>query len=334
MEAPRPHRVTIRDVADHVGVSRSTISYALTQPDRLSTDMLRRVNEAFELLGYRPNAAARQLRVGRSRAIAMVVSDASNPVFSAVATGATGAAEDANNFVVLADSADDVERETRSLKFFEEEQVRGIVISPVDELPAEAITIMERGTPVVHLGTAIEPYSLPFVTGDDEAGGHLAVSHLVEIGRSMPLFLSGPARQFQFRRAGALRAARDYGVKLQELEVATATIRDSYAASLALIRSGRLAFDSVFAGNDLIGIGFLHAAHDAGVHVPRDVALVAYDDIDFAETSIVPLTTIRHDMHAIGRDIVSLLEWVPGQPITPIRHAPTLVRRQSTGFVT
>lgn len=335
MESPkrvRPRRVTISDVATHLNVSRATVSYALTQPDRLSDDMLRRVQKAIDTLGYRRNAAARQLRVGQSRAIAMVVSDAANPIFSAVAAGASAAAE--GDFIVMANSADDVKRERRYLQFFEEQQVRGIVISPTAELPSEAVAIMERGTPVVHLGTAIPPFRLPFVTGDDTAGGHLAISHLVEIGRNRPLFLGGPARQFRFRREGAFGAAKEHGVPLKEYDVGAATIRDSYRASLDLIRSGRLSFDSVFAGNDLIGIGFLHAAHEAGLHVPRDVALVAYDDIDFAETTIVPLTTIRHDMHAIGEDVVRLLDWSPDQELVPIRHAPELVRRQSTGFLT
>jgi LacI family transcriptional regulator len=323
-------RVTISDVAEHLGVSRATVSYALTRPDRVAAETLERVQEAIAALGYRGNAAARQLRVGHSQAIAMVVSDAANPIFSAVADGATAAADERGDFILVGNASEDLERERKYLEFFEEQQVSGIVIAPVAELPEVAVAIRERGTPVVHLGTENPPFRLPFGTGDDDAGGHLAIQHLTDIGRRRLLFIGGPALQFRFRRQGAFRAAKELGIELVEIEIPAATIKDAYQATLRLLESGAFPHDGVFAGNDLIGIGFIHAALEHGVNIPGAVAVVGYDDIAFAETTIVPLTTVGHDMHAMGVDLVKLLAREPGDELASIRHPPVLTQRRST----
>jgi len=325
----RNRRVTISDVAAHLGVSRATVSYALTRPDRVGEETLARVQEAIDVLGFRGNAAARQLRVGKSQAVAMVVSDASNPIFSAVAEGATEAADARGEFILMANAAEDVERERRYLEFFEAQQVSGIVIAPVAELPDVAVRIRERGTPVVHLGSEDPPFRLPFVTGDDEEGGYQAIRHLVDRGRRRLLFVSGPALQFRFRRHGAFRAAAELGVQLPERQLRSATIAEAYRAATELLAAGPLEFDGVFAGNDLIGIGFIHAALARGIRIPEDVAVIGYDDIAFAETTIVPLTTVRHDMRAMGHDIVKLLTLGPDD-LPAVRHRPEIVERRST----
>ncbi len=322
--------MTITDVAAHAGVSRATVSYVLTRPQRVSGDVRERVRASIEELGYRGNAAARQLRVGESQSIAMIVSDAANPIFSAVAQGAQKAANADGKFVLTADSAEDVDTEERYLELLEAQQVAGILIAPVAELPPLAVEIAERGTPVVHLGTEVGTPVLPFVTADDDAGGYLAMSHLIAVGRRRPLLLRGPLQQFVHRRRGALRAAGERGLTVSDIELPAATTRLAYEATLRLLdeRSGDLP-DSAFAGNDLIALGMLHAFLDSGIRVPQDIAVVGYDNIEFASTAIVPLTTIEHDMGAMGADAIRLLAPYAGTPPSSL-YPPVLVRRQST----
>ncbi|MEV8268374.1 LacI family DNA-binding transcriptional regulator [Microbacterium sp. NPDC076911] len=326
--AERPQRVTIADIAKHVGVSTATVSYAINQPSRVSAGVVLQVNEAIALLGYRGNAAARQLRVGRSEAIALIVNDASNPAFTAFAAAAETEAALTGRFILLANSSDDPTRELAYLRFFESQQVGGIVLAPVGEVPEELSEIANRGTPVVSLGNLGGASSVPFVSGDDHAGGVVAMKHLIHLGRRTPLFVGGPLPQFRYRHQGAEQVAAAAGRVLESHALAAATVKEAFRAISAMPLEQLLSFDSVFAGNDLLAIGVLHALHDRGVRVPEQIAVIGYDDIEFAELAIVPLTTVRHDAAAMGRAAIRTA--IGPKATTSQTYPPQLVVRRST----
>ncbi|GAA1946645.1 LacI family DNA-binding transcriptional regulator [Microbacterium aquimaris] len=328
--AGRPQRVTIADIAAYVGVSTATVSYALNDPTRVSAETLERVRAAVEELGYTGNEAARQLRRGRSNAVALIVNDAANPAFTAFETGAEHAAAVTGHFILNANSSDNASRELAYLRFFESQQVGGIVIAPVGELPDEAIAIADRGTPVVSLGHLGSRSPVPSISGDDLAGGETAMTHLLAAGRRRPMFVGGPRAQFELRLRGAEQAAARRGVAVRALTLEAATVEAGHRAVCALSDDELAGYDAVFAGNDLLAIGVLHALIERGVDVPGRIALVGYDDIEFAQLAVVPLTTVRHDVSAMSRAAVEAA--VSGGATRPVHREfpPELVVRRST----
>jgi len=320
--------VTIGDVAQHIGVSKATVSYALTRPDRLSADMLGRVTAAIEELGYVRNSVARQLRVGRSQAVAFIVSNAANPLYSELALGAEAEASKTGHVVLIADSHEDPRREREYISFFESQQVSGIMIAPVEDVPQELIDVGQRGTPFVLIGSPPTPQAYPSISGDNVLGGELATRHLLDQNRRRLIFVGGTHLNVDSRRAGARRALegrRDVSLEFISVERQTAGVGEEVARDL--LSRGELP-DGIFAGNDLLALGILNVLITAGIAVPGQVSLVGYDDIEFAGFSIVPLTTIRHPSTVVG---ASAIRMILGQEeelheVDP-RFAPHLVVR-------
>ncbi len=327
--------VTIRDVAVHAGVSRSTVSYALTQPDRLSADTLKRVTASFQELGYIGNDAARQLRVGHSRAIGLIVSNTANPIYAELADGADREATLHGRFILLANSRESLQRERDYIAFFESQQVSGILIAPVDEVPDELIELGQRGTPFVLIGTPSKPDAYRSLSGDNTLGGHLAASHLIAQGRRKLLYVGGHHLHAVERSRGAQAAVTGAGnTTLEVVRVAQQTAGEGEAVARALLTRPRAGLpDGIFCGNDLLALGLMHTLLAAGIGVPADVSLVGYDDIAFADFAVVPLTTIRHPSAELGAGAVQLLMGtLPDDQIanTEASFQPRLVVRKSS----
>ncbi|MDQ7992869.1 MAG: LacI family DNA-binding transcriptional regulator [Propionicimonas sp.] len=318
------------DVANHIGVSRATVSYAFTSPGRLSPDMLSRVRAAVDELGYVRNTVARQLRVGRSQAIAFIVSNASNPHYGELALGAGDEAARTGHVVLIADSHENLDREREFIAFFAEQRVAGIMIAPIGEVPPELLDLQERGTPFVLVGVPPSPQAYPSISGDNVVGGYLATRHLIDQGRRRLLVVGGTHLNVDSRREGARRALAELGgegaIEFIEVERQTAALGEDVARRL--LARGRDLPDGIFAGNDLLALGMLNVLIKAGVAVPEQVSLVGYDDIEFAGFAIVPLTTIRHPSDIVGASGVRMIlgEEEHSHGVEP-RFAPKLVIR-------
>jgi LacI family transcriptional regulator len=321
-------------VARRAGVSRATASYALTRPDRVAADTLERVQAAMEELGYVRNNVARQLRVGHSPALGLILSNAANPNFAELAEGAEEEATRHGRFILVANCREDERRERDYIGFFEQQRVSGIIIAPVDEVPDQLVELGQRGTPFVLVGSSSLPHRYPAISGDNEQGGYLATSHLIAQGRRRLAFVGGPHHNVQSRWEGAQRAAgRHAGVHLEAIRVPQQTAQAGEAVARRLLERPRDQMpDGIFTGNDILALGLLHTLIGGGVHVPADVALVGYDDIPFAEIAIVPLTTVRHPSAALGAAAVRLLVGAEPEPVVEPdpRFAPRLIVRDSS----
>ncbi|GAA5091838.1 LacI family DNA-binding transcriptional regulator [Microbacterium yannicii] len=324
--------VTVSDVAAHAGVSRATVSYALTQPSRLSDEMLARVQASIAELGYVRNDAARRLRVGRSQALGLVVANSRNPFFAELASGVETEAARHGLFILLANADDNPERERQYLRFFESQQVNGVLIAPVGAVPEELVELRKKGTPFVLLGKPEGDTIYPSVSGDGRSGGRLATEHLISQGRRRLLFVGGPHPQVVDRRDGATDAvdAAASGITLETITVPLQTARAGEEIAEQLLRRGELP-DGIFAGNDLLALGLMHRLIAAGVSIPQTLSLVGYDDIEFAELAIVPLTSVRHAGDKMGAAaVLKLLDAdSSGQP-EEAEFAPQLMVRQTS----
>ncbi|WP_422743350.1 LacI family DNA-binding transcriptional regulator [Mycobacterium sp. WMMD1722] len=302
----------IRDVAAAASVSVGTVSNVLNAPHKVAPATVARVHAAIAELGFVRNDAARQLRAARSRCVALLVLDVGNPFFTDIARAAEERAAQQNLIVLLGTSDDDTARERAYVDAFDEQRVYGLLVTPVSDDLARLRTMRSRGTPVVLVdrdGTGTEFDS---VAVDDVAGAELAVGHLCRSGRRRIAVVAGPTdlRQVRDRLVGAQRAIADQpGARLEVIECPALTVSDGRAVGETLCaRPARQRPDAVFCANDLLAIGVLQALTlTARLRVPDDIALVGYDDIDFARSAVVPLTSVRQPRHAIGTTAVDLL---------------------------
>jgi LacI family transcriptional regulator len=327
----------IRDVAAAASVSVGTVSNVLNSPERVAPATVARVHAAIEKLGFVRNDAARQLRAGQSRCVGMLVLDVGNPFFTDVARSAERHAAQSNLVVLLGTSDDDPQRERTYLETFEEQRVFGLLISPVGEDLDRLLALHRRGVPVVLVDRDGAGTPFASVAVDDVAGGRLAVRHLCERGRNRIAYVGGPLglRQVADRLAGARAAAGEYpGTTMEVVACDEPSVLAGRAAGerLCALPADRRP-DAVFCANDLLAIGMLQALTSSGVRVPDDIALIGYDDIDFARSAAVALSSIRQPSADIGVTAIDLLLAATEAPEADPRHVvflPELVARAST----
>lgn len=332
-------RASIRDVAMAAGVSVGTVSNVLNRPDAVSAAKAQRVMNAINDLGYIRNDAARKLRAGVSTTVGFVVLSGQNPFFNEVVRGAEDEASQRGIAVLLGNTDEDVARERMYLDLFEEQQVRGVLIAPHGDVTARLRKLRDRGIPAVLVDRFSGDGRFSSVSVDNVAGGRAAAAHLIETGRRRLAFVGGPfdLHQVSDRLAGA-RAAVENASEPVSLEVvpthATSVEAGVDAGRRILARPRREWPDALFAANDLVALGLLQSlvAGDRML-VPREMALIGFDDISFASAAAVPLSSLRQPSRMIGRTALRVLleeaadlDSVPRQTV----FQPELVVRAST----
>ncbi|MFG2501228.1 LacI family DNA-binding transcriptional regulator [Streptomyces sp. NPDC048441] len=303
--------VGIKDVAKHAGVSVGTVSNVINRPDVVSEETRHRVQSVIERLGYVRSESARQLRAGQSRIMALLVLDMGNPFFVDVARGAERAARDAGLRVMMCNSGQSPSEEAEYLALFAEQRVRGVLLTPADATGQNIEVFRRHAIPFVLVDRVAEGATECSVSVDDVLGGALAVRHLVDTGHRSIAYVSGPPglNQVKDRRDGALQALAESGLPasaLRELpteRLDVAAGRDAGARVLGLAERPT----AVFCANDLLALGVLQAMYAAGVSVPEDIAIVGYDDIEFAAAAVVPLTSVRQPAVTMGAMAAELL---------------------------
>ncbi|MFI9595110.1 LacI family DNA-binding transcriptional regulator [Nonomuraea sp. NPDC052265] len=341
--------VSIKDVAARAGVSPGTVSNVLNKPAKVATATRERVEAAIRELGFVRHGSASTLRAGHSRTIGLSVIDIGNPFFTEVAAGVEDVASELGYAVILGNSAGSPGKEERNLGVLAEQRVRGVLITPSGEDPARLDRLRERGISVVLVDHPAHRPDQCAVAVDDVAGGRAAVAHLLARGGHgggpsgghggghSVAYVTGPLtiRQCAERRRGAAEALVAAGLdpgSLRVAEAAAMTARAGEQAAAELMADGLP--EAVFCANDLLALGVLRALLRAGVRVPDDVALMGYDDIDFAAASAVSLSSMRQPTYQLGRIATELLL---DECDNPDEHAhqhimfqPELVAREST----
>lgn len=301
----------IKDVAKRAGVSVGTVSNVLNRPDSVSDATLRKVQRAIVELGFIRNEAGRHLRAGRSRTIAYLVLDASNPFFTDVAKGVEDVARENGVAVFLCNSDSDASREADYLGLLAEQRVRGILVTPVDDDMSQ-LELFRRGIPIVLVDRAAGD-DWCSVGVDDVDGGMLAVTHLLEQGHRRIAFIGGPLTTVQVadRLRGARSALEAAGRSPDDLAVLptdTLKFAEGLRAGerlLGLPKARRPT--AAFCANDLVALGLLQQMTRTGLDVPGDLAIVGYDDIAFAGAAAVPLSSVRQPRELLGRTAAELL---------------------------
>uniref|UniRef100_A0A7C5U655 LacI family transcriptional regulator n=1 Tax=Fervidobacterium nodosum TaxID=2424 RepID=A0A7C5U655_9BACT len=302
--------VTIRDIAKEAGVSINTVSRALNDKPDINVETKRKILEIAKKMGYIKDATAISLRYGLTKVIGVILEDSSNPFFSEVLKGIELGAKEQGFTVVFMNTEKDYTLEEEAIKTMIGRRVDGIIISPTQEKSDDIKFLIEKEIPFVVLGVHFEDIDVPEIYTDDVKGSYLAVKHLIESGRKRILFLNGFLYKSvaKMRLEGYKKALEEFGLKYDdnlvfELEEG---YENAYSLMKEIIKKG-VKFDSVFCFNDVFAIGVIGALKEVGINVPKDVAVVGYDDISFSKFLTPSLTTVRIDKISEGKEAFDML---------------------------
>lgn len=328
---------TMRDVARKAGVSIKTVSRVVNDSGEISETTRQRVLAMIDELGYRPSRVARALVTQRSHTVGLIVADITNPFFPEVARGVSDAAQTEGYNVFLCNTDGDPEQELHLLHSLADHAVDGIIIYPSYESRDYLVAFAAHYRPLVVINQLLDQPGVSLVMIDNHRGARLAVDYLVKQGHTAIGMLTGvlnpsPAkvRRIQGFREGLkshdLSVVEEWLVPNQE-----PTFEHGYEAAHHLL-SQHPQVTAIFAYNDLLALGTIRACNDLGRRVPTDCAIIGFDDIAWAATSIPTLTTIRVDKYGLGYQATTrLLEMLenPDLAFPPICMDVELVRRES-----
>jgi DNA-binding LacI/PurR family transcriptional regulator len=333
----------MRDVAARAGVSPRTVSNVVNDVNYVATATRERVQHAMQELGFRPNAAARSLRRGRSGLIALVVPEVDSPYYSAIAAELSTAADEYEWSLLIEQTAGDSERERRLLDGVRAQLVDGVVFSPWS-LSAADIGRRQDVAPLVLLGERGLEGVADRVVIDNVAAAASATAHLVSIGRRRIAAIGAKSRVGEdttaLRLRGYRKALRAAGVVRDanlELPVDALHRADGAAATARLLDSGA-DVDALFCFTDQLALGAMRVVLERGLRIPRDIAIVGFDDIEDGRYSTPSLTTISPDKMAIARQAARCLaermdarSGVAVEPRTIIAEHRLVVRESTAG---
>jgi LacI family repressor for deo operon, udp, cdd, tsx, nupC, and nupG len=329
---------TIFDVAKRAGVSPSTVSRVMGNPPRGSAKTRRRVMAAVEHLRYAPNAAAKNLRMLRSRKLLVTVPDISRPLFSLILQGIEESANREGYSVVLGDTHYDQGREERYAAMLLEKQADGLIF--LGRKLSKGVEMAVRATsngraPVVNVIGFHPQFGIPSIQIDNVAAGADAMEHLYRLGHRKIGLVTGPPLSFvsaERLRGAMMRAKRE---KAGGDMIVT---NGDFSVDSGVVAGERLLGRSdpptaIFCFNDEMAMGVLHTARRRKVRVPDDVSIIGVDDIRYGRFVDPPLTTVAQPMREMGEYAVRvLLGILHGDESSPecVRLPHTLVVRSST----
>ena len=321
---------TIYDIAKLAGVNPSTVSRALTTPGRINAATEAKVREAAKQLNYRVNPFARALPTGKTKMIALMVADITNPVFFKLVRGAEIAAAEVGYTLVIAESQESSRVESDTLERILP-SVDGVILGTT-RLSDEEIYKVNREKPVVLVNRKVEGVS--DVVPDNSPGIAEAVNHLAELGHKHIAFVAGPTASWinTDRWNLLMKSAVDLGLTIAEI-----------SSNAPTVEGGKAAFDRVRAAgvtaavtyNDLMAIGLLRAATEARVSVPDELSIIGFDNIFGSDFTNPPLSTIEMPLQQIGAEAVeALLKGFVAEEDEPVQGTDvvtSLLVRGSTG---
>lgn len=333
--------VTLEQVAQAAGVSTSTASRALAgkaRQCRISEKTEQAILAAARGLGFQPSHAARSLRTQRSGLIGLLVPDASNPFFAAIARRATVFAERHGLSTLLADSHDSQEHEKELLTHLLSRQVEGLIICPVGESSSHLRKLESRGVNVVVVDRWFTDIHFTTVTSENEQGAYTATTAILDEGHMVVGCLQGrhDTSSNNERLQGFRRAHADKGLKLDPSLIRGDDFSEAsgYRSTCELLDS-HLNISALFALGNQNALGALRAFGERKLSIPQDISLVTFDDAPFAEYLASPLSVIRQDVELIGNRAAELLiEQIRSgnKPETLLHRVPVeFVSRSSVG---
>jgi DNA-binding LacI/PurR family transcriptional regulator len=332
MTDERVRNPNIRDVARLAGVSYQTVSRVLNDSPSIRPETRQRVLDVIEATGYRPNQAARALVTSRSRTIGVLTTGLAQygPTTSLYAIE-VAAREAGYRLSITGTGSGDYASIRSGLDHLMSQSIEALVVIASSKRVFDAIAELSISVPYVTL-ESVSREAGHRVSVDQVTGARLAVRHLIELGHTEILHIAGPQDwlEAEARMQGYLDEVIEAEVRVRAPVLGDWSAAFGYYAGLELLRYRD--FTAVFAGNDQMALGFVHACRESGLDVPGDVSVIGFDDLPESQHFSPPLTTVKQDFAALGNRAVSMLlaELGGGPEPGDLGLAPELVVRAST----
>lgn len=328
----------MKDVAAAAGVHFSTVSRALNPATRdlVKPLIAKGILETAQRLGYRTNSLASSLRTKRSRVVGVVVPDIASLLFPPILEGIDDALMKEGYMTIVANTANDPERQRRILAGLVERQVDGLILASATLHDPILDEWLESRAPIVLVNRTDESGRVPAVVNDDLRGIALAVRHLVDLGHRRITHIAGP----EFLSTGAVRlrgfqhACGEFSIPKTKNSIvhATAFTREAGRTACLELLTKNPGVTAIVAANDLIALGCYDAIAEKGISCPADISITGYNDAPFVDLVRPPLTTVRVDQREMGLEAARILlaRMAGHDAIADILLRPKFVERRST----
>jgi LacI family transcriptional regulator len=332
-----PSAPTVKEVAERAGVSTASVSRALSGRGGVREQARARILEAAQELSYRPNRAARDLRVRSTRAVGILIPDIENPFFTSLVSGAEDVLGKTDYSLLLASYNEQPEHEERRLELFRAEGVRGLIFAGSRAPSRLYLDLAKAGIALVAVSRDAARLPADQVTVANQDGAHAAVSHLIRLGHKRIAMINGPLAltTARDRLAGYEEAAREANLPVDNRLIVHTDFKHSggYDAMRQLLLSPEPP-TAVFAASNLLTLGALQAIHELRLAIPKDIAIVGFDEMPWAMSLRPPLTTVAQPAFDVGRTAAELLLARIREPALPLRRVvleTRLIIRSSCG---
>ncbi|MDZ4716884.1 MAG: LacI family DNA-binding transcriptional regulator [Roseiflexaceae bacterium] len=341
MESDPPIGVTLQDVAARAGVSTMTVSRVVNQAKRVAPATRERVERAIHDLGFVPNALARGLLQGRTHTIALLLTDISNPFFTQIARGVEDVAQRNGYTVIFANSDESPQKEAQYVQTLLSHQIDGLIIAPAGNASRPLLDLLiRRKKPFVLIDRVIDGIAVDAVVGDNIGGARILTEHLIALGhrRIALVHASSEISTARERQRGYLEALWFHGIEVDQDLIVEGDFKRASGAEAArqLLRLPQARRPTaIFADNNFHAIGVIESLREAKQHVPQDIAVVCFDDIELASALQPFLTVVAQPARTFGTIAMQfLLDRLTGTEAVAARRVvlpPELIIRESCG---
>jgi len=331
-------KITIKEIAELAGVSRSTVSRVLSGGAFVNKNTRDKILKIIEEKEYKPSIIAQSLRTNRTRTIGLVLADIENPFYSRVAKGVIDAAEAKNYNVILCNSNNDINLEERDIRTLTERGVDGFLLTTVELKMKTIENLRDKGFPFLLIDCKLDIPGVNYVVNDDYYGAELATEYLINLGHKKIFFLGNrKLLSLRERFRGFKDTLKRYEINNNDNFVPTKFIKTGGIYDIeGIIRyllSRQENITAIFSGNDYLAVKSIEAINNNGLKVPEDISVIGYDNIKISSMIKVPLTTIRQPKYLLGKlaaeQLLEILENKSDRKARRVILIPELVIRQS-----
>lgn len=326
------------EVARLSGVSKSTVSRVINDPDQVRPHLVERVQQVLRETGYTPNLLAKALVTKQSRLVGIVMPQIGNDTFAAIVDGITHVLEQHGYNLLLATSRDNPDKELLYFDVFNKKQVDGIISFPSILSEGHLEFFKATKLPMVLLNQADPAGKIPAILYDDFHSAHALVKYLLDLGHRRIAYIGVEKQNAsvdQARRAGYMAAMAERGLFAEENLIVQGdfSLEHGYHGMETIWLRMNNKPTAVFAATDRLAMAAAQYLREQGCNVPEDVSIVGVDDMDISRTANPPLTTIHYDYYHSGEMAAELLIKQIQQPeeaVTNLTVAYELKVRGST----
>ncbi len=330
-----PRTATIRDVARLAGVSVATVSATVNGSAYVSPELQDRVHKAIAEVGYHPDGIARSLRKRATQTVGLIISDITNPFFTALVRGVEDAAHARGYAVILCNTDEQLDKERAYLRLLRSRRVDGVIMAPAGAADVYRV-FLEVRTPIVFIDRRVPTVPADTVVVDNVGGARQAVEHLLSLGHrrigaitGLPHISTTHERLQGYRQA---LASAGIATDPELVREGYSRLDGGYRAAHALLGQPRRP-TAIFATNNLMCIGLMRAVMERGLRCPEDLSVACFDDFEWASVFRPRLTTVAQPTYEMGARSVELLfgrldGTAPSRP-REVVLSPTLMVRES-----